>query len=158
MAGVVQFSFIHAADSPELAGDIQALFDDLAASLPHDLRARSGEYRPPVDVLDTDAAATVHIDVAGVPAEALRVLFRANVLLVVGEKAPLRGAPDHTYHLLEREFGRFARAVRLNGAFDVDQATATLRQGELMVVLPRTVERRGAAHPIPVTSSRGHSG
>jgi hypothetical protein len=41
------------------------------------------------------------------------------------------------------------RAVRVNGSFDVEHATATVRQGELVVVLPKLTERRGAAHRIP---------
>jgi HSP20 family molecular chaperone IbpA len=50
----------------------------------------------------------------------------------------------------ERVFGRFGRAVRLTGAFDVGRAEATLRAGELRVSLPRIEERRGREHRIPV--------
>ena len=55
-----------------------------------------------------------------------------------------------TYHLVERDFGRFARVVRVDGAFDIDRASATLRAGELTVVLPKRIERRGQAHRVPV--------
>jgi HSP20 family protein len=78
------------------------------------------------------------------------VLFRAGVLLIAGEKAQTRPEPDQTFHLVEREFGRFARAVRLDGAFDVPTAHATLRDGELTVVLPKRIERREQAHRIPI--------
>jgi HSP20 family molecular chaperone IbpA len=40
--------------------------------------------------------------------------------------------------------------VRLNGAFDVGRADATLRAGELRVTLPRIEERRGRERRIPV--------
>jgi HSP20 family molecular chaperone IbpA len=53
---------------------------------------------------------------------------------------------------VERDFGRFARAVRLTGAFDVPRARATLREGELTVVLPKLLERRGRAHRVAVTT------
>ena len=46
---VAQFSFLPSAESKELAGDIQALLDDLAASLPREQRAYSGECRPTVE-------------------------------------------------------------------------------------------------------------
>lgn len=157
MARVVQISFLHGSDSKELAGDIQALFEELSASLTPEQRAASGEWRPPMDVLDTEETATIRLDVCGVPTEALRILFRAGVVVIAGEKAPLRVAADHTYHLLERESGHFARVVRLGGAFDLANARATLRDGELTVVLPRMAERRGTAHAIPVTSVRGHA-
>ena len=154
MGTVVQLSFIPTAESSELAGDIQALFDDLASSLTHEQRAYSGEWKPALDVFESDAAVEVVVDVAGVPPEAIRVLFRAGVLVIAGEKAPALTGPDQTYHLVEREFGRFARAVRLTGAFDIGHSRATVRDGELVVVLPTLPDRRGAAHHIPITGAR----
>jgi HSP20 family protein len=81
------------------------------------------------------------------------VLFRDGVVLIAGEKAPAVTSEDQTFHLVEREFGRFARAVRVHGAFDLAQARATLREGELTVQLPKLVERRGQGHRIAVTSA-----
>lgn len=145
------FSFIPPGEAQELAEDIRELFNDLAASLQHDQRAYSGECHPSIDVLETDEAVEVIVDVSGVPPAAIRVLFRAGVLVVAGEKAPGPVSADHTFHLVEREFGRFARAVRLAGAFDIPRARATVANGELTIVLPKISERRGRAHRIPVT-------
>jgi HSP20 family molecular chaperone IbpA len=85
------------------------------------------------------------------------VLFRAGVLLIVGMKVPDPSpsgseGSGHSFHLVEREFGRFARAVRVNGAFDVAKAEARLADGELLIVLPKILDRRGAAHRISITS------
>ena len=147
---MAQFSLIPSDEATELADDIRELFEDLARSLEFGLRAYSGECHPSLDVLETDAAVEVTVDVSGVPAAAIRVLYRAGVLLIAGEKAPSRPAPDQTFHLVEREFGRFARAVRLEGAFDVASAQAALRNGELKVTLPKREERRQRGHRIPV--------
>jgi HSP20 family molecular chaperone IbpA len=57
------------------------------------------------------------------------------------------------FHLAERTFGRFARAVRISGAFDAGRATATLVEGELRVILPRIEERRGHDIRIEITRS-----
>ena len=149
---MAQFSFIPSTESAELADDIRDLFQDLASTLRHELRAFSGEYHPSLDVRETDVAVEVVVDVAGVPMEALRVLIREGVLIVAGEKAPLPGATEQSYHLLEREFGRFARAVRLTGAFEVSRGHAHLANGELTIVLPKMADRRGQAHRIPVTA------
>jgi HSP20 family protein len=92
------------------------------------------------------------LDLPGVAADALRILFKAGVLLIVGEKE----RPDLTrrgpasFHLVERDFGRFARAVRVNAAIDGSQAKARLANGELRVVLPRIAERRGTGLLIAV--------
>jgi HSP20 family protein len=163
-AAVAQFSFVPSAETRELAGDLRDLFADLDATLPNDQRVYSGECQPALDVLETETSVEVIVDVAGVRAHALRILFRGDTLLIAGEKAPGPPSPggsgatgttntEPTFHLVEREFGRFARAVRLNGAFDLARAQASLTSGELTIVLPRLVERRGKSHAISITSA-----
>jgi len=149
---MVQISLMPSAEAADLADDIRELFDDLSRTLDRTQRAYSGECHPALDVLETDEAIEVSADVAGVPPAALRVLFRAGVLLIVGEKAPGPAASEQTFHLVERAFGRFARAVRLAGAFDLQNSRATLHAGELTIVLPKIEDRRGRAHRIPITA------
>lgn len=144
------FSFIPTTESRDLADDIQELFAELAATLKHEHRAFTGECHPPIDVRETEQTLEVVVDVPGIPPQALRVLFRSDVLLVAGEKAPPPATDEQTYHLVEREFGRFARAVRISGAFDVEHATATIQQGALVILLPKIEERRGRSHRIRV--------
>jgi HSP20 family protein len=150
---VPQFSFLPTGESRELADDIRELFDDLAARLNHEQRAYSGECHPTLDVLENDESVEIVVDVPGIPADALRVVFRTGVLIVAGEKAPAPSGGQQSYHLVEREFGRFARAVRVTGAFDVQHARASLRDGELRILLPKIEERRGRACPIAITSA-----
>jgi HSP20 family protein len=153
MAAVAQFSFIPFAETRELSGDLLELFADIDATLPPEQRVYSGECHPALDVVETQDGVQVIVDVAGVPAQALRILFRGDTLLIAGEKAPGPAATDPTFHLVEREFGRFARAVRLTGAFDVARARASLDAGELTVILPRITDRRGRPHAIPLVPS-----
>jgi HSP20 family protein len=115
----------------------------------------SGECHPVLDVVETAIGVEIVLDVTGVPAEAMRVLFRDDVVLVAGEKARSAGSGGSIYHLVEREFGRFARAVRLTGAFEATAAGAWLDNGELTIVVPRRHERRGQGHPIPI-STKNH--
>ena len=148
---MAQFSFVPAAETTDLAEDIRDLFEDLARNLKQEHRAYSGECHPSLDVLETEHSVEVIVDVSGVPPDALRVLFRAGIVIIAGEKAPSQAGPHQTFHLVEREFGRFARAVRLTGAFDVQRGRATLRAGELRIILPKLEERRNSAHRIPIT-------
>lgn len=147
---MAQFSLIPSGELADLAEDIRELFDELSRSLNREQRAYSGECHPALDVVETDDSIEVFIDIAGVPAEALRILYRTGVLLIVGEKAPAPTTGEQTFHLVERAFGRFARAVRLNGAFDIEHAHAAVRDGELTIVLPKVDERRGRGHRIPI--------
>jgi HSP20 family protein len=147
---VAQFTFLPAAETPDIADDVRVLFDELAETLTHEQRAYSGECRPALDVFETDAAVEIVVDLAGVPREAIRILFRGGIVLIAGEKAPPHGDAAEAFHLVEREFGRFARAVRLSGAYDVARARASLRHGELTIVLPKQQDRRGQAHRIRI--------
>jgi HSP20 family protein len=111
----------------------------------------AGECTPPFDLIETATSLELLMDLPGVTADAVQILFARNTLVVAGQKLP--SACEHrdaAFHLAERAFGRFARAVRLTGAVDGGRAQATLRGGELHVVLPRIDERRGAEIRIPV--------
>jgi HSP20 family protein len=152
MQAVPQFSLVPPGESRELASDIRTLFEELASTLNHEQRAYSGECHPAIDVLETDSSMEILVDASGIPGDALRVVFRGDVLIVAGEKAPAPPASEQTYHLVEREFGRFARVVRVSGAFDINRARAILRHGELRIVLPKLEERRGRVQRIAVTS------
>jgi HSP20 family protein len=109
------------------------------------------EFTPPIDVLETGAAIQVVLDLPGVEARQIEVVFSSNVLLITGEKTPaVPGQEDAAFHVAERGFGRFARAVGLEGAFDAGKALATLKDGELRIVVPRLADRRGGRIRIPV--------
>jgi HSP20 family protein len=105
-----------------------------------------------MDVVETADAIEVTLDVPGAVESSLKVAFSQNLLMISGEKRPAQCQHDRAaFHLAERSFGRFARGVRLTGAFDTSRATAVLRAGELRVILPRIAERRGFELVIRVT-------
>jgi HSP20 family molecular chaperone IbpA len=149
---VAQFSFLASSEVSDIAEDVREIFAELASTIGAERRAASGECRPALDVFETDAVVEVVMDVSGVSPEAVRVVFRSGVLLIAGEKAPPVARSPRAFHLVEREFGRFARGIRLEGSFDVAAAQATIRNGELRVVLPKQSDRRGAAHRIPIST------
>jgi HSP20 family protein len=111
----------------------------------------TGECSPPLDVIETTAGLEIVMDLAGVPAESIKVLVVQNTLVITGDKRPAAcGHNGAAFHLVERAFGRFARGVRLGAPFDAGRADAMLRDGELRVTLPRIEERRGRELRIPV--------
>jgi HSP20 family protein len=134
----------------DLDDELQRLFDRLNAL--EDMRDVAAECTLPLDVVETSSGVQVVMDLAGVSADAVRVVLTENTLLIMGRKNPPKCADqrDAAFHVVERTFGRFARGVRLTGAFDAGRADATLRAGELRVTLPRIEERRGREHRIPV--------
>ena len=115
--------------------------------------AGPAEFVPSMDVLETAATVEIIADLPGLRADALRVVFTRNMLVVAGQKLPPACEyKDAAFHLAERSFGRFARVFRLAGAFDAGRASATFQAGELHVVIPRIEERRGGEIRIPITA------
>ena len=129
-------------DTAAIAEDARLLLDELDRDLP-DAAHLSAECRPALDIMETTEATEVVVDVPGVGASSLRVAIRANTVMIVGAKLVPAAPANARFHLAERTYGRFARAVRIAGAFDANRATAILENGLLHIVLPRIEDRRG---------------
>jgi len=114
----------------------------------------TGECAPAVDVYETDHAIEITMDLPGVAAETVRIVAKGSTVLIAGEKRPRRSRGDSSFHLVERGYGRFARAVRLTTACDTARAQAALVDGELRISLPKTDERRSRAIPISLDAKR----
>lgn len=136
----------------DLGDEARRLFDRLAEE--SGVGELTGECSPPLDVIETSSTVEIVVDLPGVKIDDIQVVFGRGTLVVGGIKQPPTCEQQHeaAFHLAERGFGRFARAVRLSGAFDAGRATATFSAGELRVVLPRIEERRGRELRIPVTA------
>ncbi|MEZ5287881.1 MAG: Hsp20/alpha crystallin family protein [Vicinamibacterales bacterium] len=142
-------------DVPDVAIEVRRLFEDLRPQPPDRRPFVSGECSPTLDVVETESAIEVVVDLPGLGADSLRVMIKGSIVLVVGEKE--RAEPSRTprsYHLVERDFGRFARAVRVQVAVDASRARATLSQGELRIVLPKMADRRGREILLPIEADR----
>jgi HSP20 family protein len=135
----------------DLPEDLQRLFDMIWEAPASDSPVSAGECSPPLDIIETESSIEIVVDIPGVPAEAVHIVSARNVLMIAGQKVP--PAYEHreaAFHLAERSFGRFARAVRLDGAFDAGRAIASFNAGELRITMPRIDERRGKEIRIPV--------
>jgi HSP20 family protein len=111
----------------------------------------AGQCSPALDMYEHDEAIEIVVDVPGVDPTAVRVVAKGDTVLIVGEKAARRPRPDSSFHLVERDFGRFARAVRLASPCDTSNARAHVIEGELRIRLPKITERRGRTLSIAIT-------
>lgn len=132
-------------DVGDLGTEVRRLFDDLSRRRPDRRHVVSGECMPLLDVFETDRTIEIVLDVPGITADGVRIMIKAGVVLVVGEKErpdPSVKTPA-SFHLVERDFGRFARAIRVHAAIDASKARARLKYGELRIILDKIQERRG---------------
>jgi HSP20 family protein len=126
----------------DLNEELRRLFDLLNGEAQSS--GTAGECTPSLDVVESTDAVELVMDLPGVERDQLQVLFARGTVLIAGtKKAAACSHADATFHLAERTFGHFARAVRVAGAVDAGRARATLSNGELRIVLPRIEERRG---------------
>ena len=141
-------------DVGDLGHEVRRLFDDLSRRRPDSRHMVSGECMPLLDVFETDRTIEIVLDVPGISADGVRILIKSGVVLVVGEKErpdPTQRTPA-SFHLVERDFGRFARAIRVHAAIDAANARARLKDGELRVILTKLAERRGREIVVPIES------
>jgi HSP20 family protein len=128
----------------DLGQEVRRLFDDLGRRRPERRHMVSGECMPLQDVFETDRTIEIVLDLPGVTLDGCRIMIKSGVVLVVGEKErPEAAHGPASFHLVERDFGRFARAIRVHAAVDAAKAHARLKDGELRIILPKVAERRG---------------
>ncbi len=132
----------------EFAEEVLQAFNDLPAT--PDGASPIGECSPAVDVTETEQAIHITVDVPGVRPTSIRVVVKGSAVLIVGEKAPRRRIGAASFHLVERDFGRFVRLVRFTAPCESGRAVATLRAGELHVELPKRPDRRGRPIWLPL--------
>ena len=131
-------------DVGDLGQEVRRLFDELNRRRPERRHIVSGECMPLQDVFETDRTIEIVLDLPGVSVDTCRIMIKSGVVLVVGEKErPELAHGPASFHLVERDFGRFARAVRVHAAIDAAKARARLKDGELRLILPKLPERRG---------------
>ena len=130
-----------------IAAEIRDLLTGLAFPIADDMAI---EYRPAVDVIETEAAIEIAADLPGTASDELRVVFKNGLVIIAGRKRPPVCQHAANFHLAERTFGRFAVGIRIAAAVDLGRARAALHQGELHITLPRIAERRRGDIQIPI--------
>jgi HSP20 family protein len=102
------------------------------------------------EVEETGKDVLVRVEVPGMEKEDCRITIEGNMLYVSGEKRFERETHDSTYHVMERAYGAFQRAVPLPSNVDMDRAEASYKNGVLTVRLPKT-GGANTAKTIPVS-------
>ncbi len=103
----------------------------------------------PLDVFVHASRVEIHVELPGLKPEAIEVSATGRHLCVEGVR-PSRPRPTGSYLCLESASGRFRRVIELPVPSDVRRAVATLRDGVLIIDVPRIEDRRGAPHQVQV--------
>ena len=104
---------------------------------PGGLRPWTEEWTPAVDVAETPEQVTVKAEVPGLDPKEIDISLVGDLLTIKGEKKSEREETKENYHLVERSYGSFSRALRLPAAVDIDQIDAKYDQGVLTITCPK---------------------
>ncbi len=98
---------------------------------------------------DNDVVITM--EVPGMESGDFDIEIVDDVLVVRGEKKFRREHQHGQYHIMERAYGRFERALRLPVSVSEDGAAASYKRGVLQVTVPRStpVARAGRIEVTP---------
>jgi HSP20 family protein len=124
-------------------GEFDRLFEDMFKGFGN-LPAVWGEGNaaPKVDIKETKDGIEVTAELPGVDEKDVEVELVDDLLTIRGEKKVERTDEnkDKGYHVMERSYGSFQRAIRLPYAAENDRVSATFSKGVLKITCPRPAE------------------
>lgn len=97
-------------------------------------------FNPMFDVRETSDAFILQADVPGVVDKDLDISLSNNRLIVSGKRENEEEVKGETYHRTERSWGSFSRTFTLPADVDVNKVAAELKNGVLVIQLPKTGE------------------
>jgi HSP20 family protein len=102
----------------------------------------SGNWVPPVDVLETPDQIVLRAELPGVRQDAIEISFSEGVLSMRGERGFEKENDSLRYHRIERVYGNFARSFTLPRTVDPERITASFTDGVLEVSVPKRDEAK----------------
>ena len=100
------------------------------------------DWRPPMDVSETEQEIVATMDLPGIAREDIKVSVEDNVLSVKGEKRHESEEEGKHLQRTERFSGKFSRSFALPSVIDSGKITAEYKDGVLTVRLPKAETAR----------------
>jgi HSP20 family protein len=123
-----------------LRNEMDRLWDDYFGPGRRALQPMEEAWLPAVDVSETGDKITVKAEIPGMEAKDIEISMVGDTLTIKGEKKVEREEKEENYHMVERSYGSFSRAMKLPAMVDSDKVEATYKNGVLTVVLPKKEE------------------
>ena len=106
-----------------------------AGGVHYHLISHSHKWRPPTDVIETDQAIIVRVEIAGMQDSEFSISLNDRILTIQGIRPDMD--ERHAFHQMEIRYGEFFTDVMLNWAIDSDALEADYSDGILKLVLPK---------------------
>jgi HSP20 family protein len=96
----------------------------------------------PIDLRETEDQYVLQASLPGVKPEDIDVTIENNQLRIQGQIRQEEEKKGERYHLRERRFGQFQRALALPATIQADQVSCEFHDGTLTLTLPKAEEAR----------------
>ena len=121
--------------------EMDRLFSDFFPAPASDA-SDSPSWSPRADIVETDDAYHLSMDLPGVSPEAVDVQFADDTLRVSGQRDVSSEHKDGRFHRVERSYGQFFRAFRLGADVNPDGVDASFEDGVLTIEVPKSEARK----------------
>ncbi|WP_144393648.1 Hsp20/alpha crystallin family protein [Pleionea sediminis] len=98
----------------------------------------STDWKPAVDIKETDKAFLIKADIPGVKPEDIDVSSDNGYLVIKGQRKQDSDETKEGVHRVERSYGSFYRSFALPDNVDVESISAKSNHGVLELTLPKT--------------------
>lgn len=109
------------------------------------------DWKPLVDITETDTAYLIKADIPGVKKEDVKVSVQDGMLAIRGERKHEKEEKDKTFHRIERSYGSFMRSFRLPDDADVSGISAEFKDGMLNVTVKKSSSVKSKAVEVVVS-------
>ncbi|MFB6231775.1 MAG: Hsp20/alpha crystallin family protein [Salinibacter sp.] len=126
-------------DAGSIQNEIDRVFDRLLSSRDSEKTPSSSQavWRPRMDLLETEEAYRVRLDMPGMATDDVSISYQDNELTVSGERTTDPRDEDDELVRVERPFGHFRRSFVLPRTVDADNISATHDSGVLTITMPK---------------------
>jgi HSP20 family protein len=110
-------------------------------------------WAPALDISERKDAYLITVELPGVKAEDVEIMFEDGLLTIQGERHPEGDAAAEKVHRVERRYGAFRRLITLPRHVQADAVEATAHDGVLQILVPKAPEMH--AKRIKVRTGKG---
>jgi len=100
------------------------------------------ELAPRMDVRDTKEGLEITVELPGIAQEDVKISVDDDILTISGEKKSQKETKEEGYRLSERTYGSFSRSISLPSSVDADKIKASMENGVLTLVAPKSATAR----------------
>ena len=107
-----------------------------------------GTWSPAVDLYESQDNLILKAELPGVEQSEIELRVDSNRISLRGERRLKEAVNQEHFHRMERAFGPFSRSFTLPTPVDAENVKAEFKNGILMVVLPKRVDKDSKHIPI----------